>query len=129
MPGLFDLAPPEIVTETLEIRGTPLEFSGVKAKELAALYRRFPALAADQEKRGPATIESMAAMIAAGLGHAGDQKWEQGVDELMTFEEQLRAYAIVANLTYNASVPERPMPPAAVNGAGDDESSKVPAST
>lgn len=84
---LLDLAP---ASETVPIRGKNLAVSGVSAKGIISLLRRFPAMAdiftaesgaSDVEKLSGLVVaiggDLVGAVIAAGLGHPGDEKREQ----------------------------------------------------
>lgn len=130
MPGLFDIAPPEVATETLVIRGTELELRGVSVRELAILGQRYPwiieASQASADGKPAAEValanrakllDSIPAFIAAALGHCGEAKYETGVTDRLSDSEQLQVFSIVSNLTYNASIPVRPSPPAGENAA------------
>src|SRR5689334_17806046 len=107
--GLLDIAPPEVVTEEVEIRGKRLALRGITNLEMAQLFKRFPLLAkqiAGNRRReellaiqaltaGQAAelaqltiepddalieeIEARPAFIAAGLGKIGNEEFEAGV--------------------------------------------------
>ncbi len=83
MNSLLDVAPS---TETVSVRNTAVAITGVSALGIASLMRRFPKIrdlfsGSDVElnaevllELGPAVV---AAVIAAGTGHPGDQKHEE----------------------------------------------------
>lgn len=94
MPSLLDIAPPEINSDTVEIRGVPLTVHGVTAAQWAELYRRFPELRAvvagrqtDSTNVIPA-FEGQVALIAAGLGNPGDAETENQIIDRLTSEDQ-----------------------------------------
>lgn len=106
MPGLLDIAPPEILAERIDIRGTELEVRGIRNREWAALLRRFPELrkqaagiAVPEEDMAFVSIEVMPAVIAAGLGNIGDAKTETLICERLTDAEQAEVFGAVMRLT------------------------------
>ena len=106
MPGLLDIAPPEIAAERINIRGTELELRGIRNREWAALLRRFPelrkqaaGLAIPEEDMAVASIEIMPAVIAAGLGNTGDEKTEALIAERLTDAEQAEVFGAIMRLT------------------------------
>lgn len=106
MPGLLDIAPPEIAAERIDIRGTELEVRGIRNRDWAALLRRFPELrkqaagiAVTEEDMAVASIEVMPAVIAAGLGNLGDAKTEALIVERLTDAEQAEVFGAVMRLT------------------------------
>ncbi len=133
MPGLLDIAPPEVLSETIEIRGGTLTLRGFTAREYAGLLRRFPKLGVEPEpaaaggeegaepiaKPPPSGEEMLAdfdlqlAIIAAGLGEAGNAQTEAEIDRRLTEAERKQAFDIVTRLTREAN----PNPPL---GAGAD---------
>lgn len=128
--GLLDIAPPEVTQEEIDIRGTKLVLRGITNLEMAALYKRFPLLAkqAAGAKRhdelvametltaGQAAelarltiapedelllgMETMPALIAAGLGQIGNAEIEAGACERLSQEERLAVLAVVTRLTF-----------------------------
>src|SRR5688572_21690040 len=106
MPGLLDIAPPEIAAERINVRGTELEVRGIRNREWALLLRRFPELrkqaagiAVSEEDMAVASIEIMPVVIAAGLGSAGDAKTETLIAERLTDAEQAEVFSVVMRLT------------------------------
>ncbi len=101
MPSLLDIAPPEIATETVEIRGMPIEVHGLEARDFARLIARFPAMrrvaqppvpqggdgevvAVDFPTEG---VEMIVPIIALGLvepvGEAVIERLRLSIDEMM----------------------------------------------
>lgn len=107
MPGILDIAPPEILTETFEIRGGKLEVRGLRNREWAALLRRFPELrnqqAIDPNDLDDETLNRMAMVmppvIAAAAGTCGDEGIEAAIAERLTEAEQTAIFAAVMRLT------------------------------
>jgi hypothetical protein len=68
----------------VEIDGKKFSVVGLSLTEFAGLLMRFPKLDEIFSGKGPQSVSdilksgnpSVAAIIAAGLGHAGDEKWE-----------------------------------------------------
>lgn len=122
MPGILDIAPPEIVTERFEIRGGLLEVRALRNREWAALLRRFPemqqTMAAAGEPSGDLLDELdviVPAVIAAGAGACGDERTEALIVERLTEAERAEIFGAIMRLT---------MPPAPLAGgpapAGQD---------
>lgn len=104
MPSLLDIAPPELSAETVEIRGTKLSVGGIAADGWAALYSRFPVLRALVTGRTAdlpleELIRGQAALIAAGLGSAGDPEIEGAVMDLLTVDDQRQIVETVVRLS------------------------------
>lgn len=107
MPGLLDIAPPEIVAERIEIRGGTLEVRGLRNREWVALLRRFPELrqpqvlgADDLDAEKIDLMEKiMPAAIAAGLGVSGDETTEELVRERLSESEQQQVFNAIMRLT------------------------------
>lgn len=119
MPGLLDIAPPEVATKKFEIRGGTLEVRALRNIERAMLMRRFPQLRALGERSAAAAvtapaemavtpvdpemaiagIELMSAVIAAGLGNVGDAKTEALIADRLTDEEQAEVFHAIMGLT------------------------------
>lgn len=93
MPSILDIAPPEASVKEVNIRGTLLPIRGVSAIEWANLYGRFPDLRNAVEGKPVETpsplvhMTMMAAVIATGLGHAGQDDIERAVLTNLTFQE------------------------------------------
>ncbi len=134
MTGILDIAPPEITAETIDIRGTKLKVSGVRAQDWAVLYARFPELEAvlNGQRIEGAPIREFAALIAvisAGLGHIGNAEVEGELMDNTTSDEQTMIVEVVKRLSLPGHV-LRPLlfPPVAVAVAGNG-AAKVPAFT
>lgn len=116
MPGILDIAPPEISTETFEIRGGSIEVRGLRNREWAALLRRFPELRQQQiaaaEDLSPEMVDRMEAVmpavIAAAAGTCGDENIEAAIADRLTESEQVAVFSAVMRLT---------MPPAPLAGS------------
>ena len=126
MPGLLDIAPPEIAAECVEIRGTPLRVRGIRNREWALLLRRFPVLqkqavgmAVSEEDMAVASIEVMPAVIAVSLGEA-----EHDVAERLSDAEQAELFGVIMRLTN----PPGPLAgsPAAAGQAGNGKATTSP---
>lgn len=105
MPGILDIAPPEIATERFDIRGGHVEVRGLRNREWAALLRRFPDLM-KQVNGGevdPEMLERMVAImpavIAAAAGTAGDEAVEAAISERLTEPEQQHIFNAIMRLT------------------------------
>lgn len=126
MPGLLDIAPPEIVRETVHIRGGTLELRGLSAAELAQLMHRFPEIGkatAGADMAADALVlrgaEATVAAIAAALDKLGDADTEAEIMRRLSLPERQQVFDMIMRLT---------MPPAAIGpfvepaggDAGDD---------
>lgn len=136
MPGLLDIAPPEVITETFEIRGGKMVVHGIRNRDWAALLRRFPELrkqaagiAVPDEDMAAASIEVMPAVIAAGLGKTGDAEIEAVIVDRLTDAEQAEIFGAVMRLTMPPSpLAESPVAAGQSNGQ-DATTSPMPSST
>lgn len=105
MPGILDIAPPEIATERFDIRGGHVEVRGLKNREWAALLRRFPDLMRQVNggEVDPEMLERMVAImpavIAAAAGTAGDEAVEAAISERLTEPEQQQIFNAIMRLT------------------------------
>jgi hypothetical protein len=102
MVSLVDIAP---VNGTVTVRGQDITVTGVSAKGVAHLLARFPELRALITGRDVALEqmirlggEVVAAIIAAGIGHPGEEHVEAAVDNL-TLEEQVDVLADIFRMT------------------------------
>lgn len=102
MSTIFDIAPPEAVLKQVIVRGTALALRGVSARDWAALYHRFPELAAAFSddavaESGPLrSLQMRAALVAAGLGQGGNDEIERAViDNLARDEIRLLSETVV----------------------------------
>lgn len=91
MADLLDLAP---ASEFVTVRGIQIETPGVSAKGLARLLSRFPDFRAlvtgaqfETDKLLELGGDTVAAIIAAGIGHPGEAKYEKAA-EALTLGEQ-----------------------------------------
>ena len=132
MPSLLDIAPPEIAAERINIRGTEIEVRGIRNREWAALLRRFPelrkqaaGLTIPEEDMAVASIEIMPAVIAAGLGNAGDDKTEALIAERLTDAEQAEVFNAIMRLT-NPPAPLAGSPAAVAGQAGNGKATTSP---
>lgn len=97
--SIFDIPPPEIGREELDIRGKKLPVQGISAENWVSLYKRFPvlvrgaALGVNPENVDASPIDMVkmeAAICAAGLGQSGDDAAELAViNNLSRNERQL----------------------------------------
>lgn len=129
MPGLLDIAPPEIAIERFEIRGGFVEVRGLRNREWAALLRRFPDLMR-QQASGNGEVDPdmldrlgqiMPAVIAAGAGACGDEGSEAAISERLSEDEQQQIFNAVMRLTN----PPAPLAGGPAAEAGQAESGKA----
>lgn len=128
MPGILDIAPPEIAVERISIRGKELEVRGIRNREWAALLRRFPELrkqaagiAVSEEDMAVASIEIMPVVIAAGLGNSGDEKTETLIAERLSDAEQAEVFGAIMRLTN----PPSPLAGGPAAEAGQDDNGQA----
>jgi len=102
MAGLLDIAP---VAETVTINGTDVQVSGVSAKGIAHLLARFPEIRMAMTGRGVDASrwleiggDAITAIIAAGVGHPGDEKYEAAADGL-PIDAQIELVAAILKVT------------------------------
>lgn len=82
MPSLADVAPPELSTEEVDIRGTKLNVVGLSGEQWARFYAEFPELAAALSGQtgeplwGVKELRAYSAVVAAALGRPGDEETE-----------------------------------------------------
>jgi hypothetical protein len=103
MSGLADLLPGP---KRVEIDGKSFAVNGLSLAEFAGLLTRFPLLDSIFSGKGPAaTVEllkagnpAVAAIIAAGCGHAGNEKWESEAAALPA-QHQVKFLAPIVSLT------------------------------
>lgn len=100
MSGLLDLAG---AGRAVHVRGATVTVTGISARGLAALLRRFPALLEMLDGKGLnidalATLgpDVLAALIAAGTGAAGDARAEAVADGLGIADQLALVEAIAA---------------------------------
>jgi hypothetical protein len=102
MVGLLDIAP---AGQTVTIRGSAVDVTGISARGLVMLMTRFPDLYAllDGQSLDPAAIvkfggDVVAAILAAGTGKPGDLDAEKVADQL-SIDEQLILIAAILKET------------------------------
>lgn len=107
MVGLLDIAP---VARKVGIRGQEYPVKGLSVSDIASLLARFPALKAvlsgggvDIASIAAASGEAVTAIIAAGLGHAGEADYEAALANL-TLDEQTEVFGEIAALTLPGGV-------------------------
>lgn len=123
MPSLLDIAPPEIVSERVTIRGTEIEIRGIRNRGWAVLMRRFPVLRQQMagttipdDELAVASMEVMPAVIAAGLV---EKVAEEDIADRLTDAEQSELFAAIMRLTNPpAPLAESPAPEAGQAGNG-----------
>jgi len=119
--NFLDLDPqPAVDIVTLQTRSGPveLELTGVRLSTLTELARKYPAFARVVEGGAGSIIEAseaMPALIAAGLGHAGDLEYEAKVRQFGAADIMTMAMVVV-RLTFPTAEPA-PLAGAAPNGA------------
>ena len=119
MPSLLDIAPVEIASEVVSIRGTELTLRGLSALEIAKLLRRFEDLRlsaagrlVDEADMLCTGLEASPAIIAAGLGNGGSIEIEKEVSDRLTPDEQKLCIDVIMRLT-NPPEPAGPSVPSA----------------
>jgi hypothetical protein len=104
---IFDVAPPEIGREIIDIRGKKIAVSGVSAEDWVALYKRYPELvraAAGGDMSGSNTspidaVQMEAAVCAAGFGSLGDLGVERAVINNLSRDERQQVMMMAINLS------------------------------
>jgi hypothetical protein len=103
MSGLADLLPGP---KQVAIDGKTFAVNGLSLTEFAGLLTRFPLLDTMFSGKGPASAAELlksgnpavGAIIAAGCGHAGDEKWETDAAALPA-QHQVKFLAPIVSLT------------------------------
>lgn len=102
MAGLLDIA---AVIETVTINGTAITVPGVSAKGIAHLLARFPEFRMAMTGRGVDASrwleiggDAIAALIAAGTGHPGEEEYEAAAARL-GLEAQAELIAAILKVT------------------------------
>lgn len=135
MPGILDIAPPEIVTERFDIRGGYLEVRALRNREWAMLARRFPDIIRDggltfADDLALETIDRidalMPAVIAAACGTCGDEKIEAAIIDRLTEAERTMVFNAIMRLT-NTPAPLARSPVAAGQVANGQAETNMPA--
>jgi hypothetical protein len=135
MPVSFlDLVPaPQTSTVSINTQTGPveIELTGVSLKVLAGIAQRYPAFVRRLEGGGGSLMEqpeAMAALIAAGLGHAGDPKYEAQIAAFPS-SDVMNLFQAALRLTFPQDEPV-PLPatpgPVALLGDGLDQTSPAP---
>jgi hypothetical protein len=133
---LLDIAPQQEQVETVEVMGQPVEIRPLAMKQLAGLLRRFPDMRksffrkdAPEDIQGAAMLEAWPAIIAAGVGHAGEADYE-GAAGRLPIPEQLKLGGAVMRLSFPKTEEEEgPLPDSAAVIAGavaEEESTSSP---
>lgn len=124
MPSLFDIAPPEIATEAVDIRGMAIEVRGLSARAIARLMKRFPDMRAQSAGRDVSQddmlvtgIEAAPAIIAEGLVEPVP---EEEIVRRLSPDEQASLIAAIMRLT-NPPAPAGPLAEGAADGARSTE--------
>jgi hypothetical protein len=124
MVDFLDIAPKAhtacVAVETAD-GSVEVELAGVQLGTLAEIAKRYPAFARVVEGGAGSVIEAaeaMPALIAAGLGHAGESEYEDKIRQFAASEIMNMAMTVM-RLTFPASreVPD-PLLPAADGAAG-----------
>jgi hypothetical protein len=103
MSGLSELLPGP---KQVEIDGKKYEVVGLDLMQVARLLGRFPVLDKVFSGKGPGNVAELlesgnpavGAIIAAGLGHAGDEEWEKDAAALAA-QDQVHFLAPIMTLT------------------------------
>jgi hypothetical protein len=103
MSGLADLLPGP---KQVEINGNKYAVNGLSLTQFAGLLTRFPLLDTIFSGKGPGSViellkagnPAVGAIIAAGCGHADDEKWEADA-AAMTAQYQVQFLAPIVSLT------------------------------
>lgn len=108
-PTIFDIAPPEIGSKEVDIRGTKLRVSGIGLDDWTVLYIRFPelakgaaggAVAVDDGNFKPLeAVQMEAAVCAAGFGMLGDKAAELAIINNLTREERQQVMLTAIDLS------------------------------
>lgn len=116
LPGLLDIAPPEIITKRFEIRGGWIEVRGLKNRERIQISRRFPAfgqtdislIAKSFSENDSVMDDLIVAVIAAGAGVIGDLETEQLLRERFDENERMSLYLAVMDMSSPSPLVESP---------------------
>jgi hypothetical protein len=107
MPGLLDIAP---ASETVTVRGTAVDVTGVSAHGFVGLMQRFPELRkfmtgveVSMDQIMAMAGDAVAAIIAAGTGSPGDAKAE-AVAARLSADDQLTLMAAILRQTFPTGV-------------------------
>lgn len=106
MANLFeDIAPPEALAERFEIRGGSFTVRGLRNREWAQIWKRFPLLRrlADGEEVDKVELdleaaEAHPAIIAAAVGRVGDRELEALILDRLSDDEMQAAFQAIMRL-------------------------------
>ena len=105
MVSITEIAPP-LAGRTVMVLGTEIEIYGVTNRQWAVLARRFPelkrkiaGLEVAKDDEAVSGMESIPAIIAAGLGKLGDDETEAAVDRLPG-EAQVALMSAIMDLSF-----------------------------
>ena len=106
MADLLDIAP-STACEVVKIDGTRVIVRGVSVDAIASIVARFPELKSLVNGEGGDIVSRLIAgcgaavgpIIAAGVGHLGDEKYEQFAAKLLP-EHQLKFLRAIFGLTF-----------------------------
>lgn len=105
---IFDIPPPEIGREELDIRGKKLPIQGIGTDDWVALYKRFPELVkgaalgvtAAADNASPIDMVRMeAAICSAGCDKYGDEATELAIINNLTRNERQLVMMTAINLS------------------------------
>jgi hypothetical protein len=116
----LDIAPKEVRKETVTVKDQEgqdreVEIYPIDASDLAKLARRFPSLRAIFAKGAPEDLQAMAlaehwpAIIAASLGHLGEEPYELAAKRYQPDQRDRLGKAIMA-LSFPKAAEEEPGP-------------------
>ena len=132
MPSLLDIAPPDLATATVDIRGTSITVHAIRNRDWVQLMRRFPQLrrsVLDDEWAGVHHLETIPAIIAAGLGKVCDEAEERLVEERLSDQEQQQLHNAIMRLTNGpAPLAESPVPAGQVANGQMNSSPRISSS-
>src|SRR5262245_10532794 len=108
MADLLDIAP-STACEVVKIDGKRIVVRGLRCDSVASIAARFPKivtllLGGGHVDMGPRFIEqfgdAVGPIIAAGIGHLNDEKYEQHASKMLLLEDQLRLVKAIIGLTF-----------------------------
>jgi hypothetical protein len=105
---IFDIPPPEIGSDTIDVRGKKLAVRGIGADDWVVLYKRYPELvrgaaagitAAAVDASPVEMVQMEAAICAAGFGQLGDAGVEMAVIQNLSRDERQQIMMTAINLS------------------------------
>lgn len=109
MHPIFDIAPPEIGSQEIDVRGTKIKVQGIDAGDWVTLYKRWPELIRLAATGGSApdgggfspvdAVQMEAAVCAAGFGKLGDEAVERAVINNLSRDERQLLMITAINLS------------------------------